>query len=147
MSYAMRHDSPQLRCMAGADFTIERAVALLPAAYMAGADFTIDERVLPGGEIGRVGNSSATSGAAAVDTVVSAAGSYRFSYTRSLLSDASLTDPAATVTVTPATPEAANSGTVTITAPGADTVRAARIPLLDVTLHPGHSCSSSCELS
>ena len=107
---------------------------------MPGADFTI-ERVLTGGEIGRVGNSSATLGAAAADTtVVSAAGSYRFSYTRrSLLSDASLTDPAATVTITPATPEAANTGTVTITAPMADTVRTVRFPLLDVSLHPGHA--------
>ena len=125
--------------MPGADFTIERAVALLPAAKMAGADFTI-ELVLPGGEIGRVGNSSATLGAAAADTaVISAEGSSRFSYTRSLLSDASLTDPAATVTVTPSTPEAANTGTVTITAPMADTVRTVRFPLLDVSLHPGHA--------
>ena len=60
--------------------------------------------------------------AAAADATVAAAGNSRIAHTRNLLSDASLTDSTPTVTVSEATPEAANTGTVTIYAPRADTV-------------------------
>ena len=77
-------------------------------------------------------------GAATVSGTAAAAGN-RLSYTRNLLSGTTLTDPAATVTVTPATPEAATTGMFTIEAPNADTVRAVRMSLgLDAPRHGLH---------
>ena len=67
---------------------------------------------------------SAAAGAASAEAADATAAGSGFSHTRSLLSDASLTDYSdTTVTVTPATPEAANTGTLTIIAPRAETVR------------------------
>ena len=86
------------------------------------AGITIAEPAGPSGRIDEAAVVTATAAAGAASDAM-AAGS-RLSYTRNLLSDASLTDYSdTTVTVTPATPEAANTGTLTIIAPRAETVR------------------------
>ena len=73
-------------------------------------------------ETAALASSAAASGAAAADATVVAGN--RFSHARGLLSDASLTDTSAPdVTVTASTPEAVNTGTFTLTAPNADTVK------------------------
>ena len=77
-------------------------------------------------------------GASSADAAAAAENIFPFAR-RNLLSDASLTDSSATVTVTNANAEAANTGTVTINAPMADTVSAKwKHPI--PSIHPYSSC-------
>ena len=116
------------------DSSVEHQVAtrLPPMKRVAAAAAGIAaERMSPSGrqsdELAIAANyaTGVAAAAAAGPDTASGAASNRFLYTRNLLAaDASLTYySAATVTVTPATPEAAYSGSVTINAPMADTVR------------------------